>query len=132
MSLKIVVVDAGLLPRDVEFPPLDMPRYGWEEYPGLDVEGMEERCWRADVVVSLSAAISGDLLKKMHRLGLLITAGEACGRLDQDAATAQGVELLAFPDVDCRDPGDAQDLCNRIVQAIEHYVSGGETGKVRA
>ncbi len=132
MSLKIVVVDAGRLPRDVEFPPLDIPKYGWEEYPGLDAEGMAERCWRADVVVSFGEAISGDLLKKMHRLGLLITVGEACGRLDQAAAVAQGVELLAFPDSDCTDPDDAQDVCNRIVAAIEHYVSGGEAGREQA
>ena len=50
MSIKIVVVDAGLLPPGVEFPPLKIPKYGWEEYLGLDAEGMAERCWRADVI----------------------------------------------------------------------------------
>ena len=75
MCIKIVVVDAGLLPPSVEFPPLEIPKYGWEEYPGLDEEGM--------------------------------------------------VELLAFPDAYCVDPRDAQDLCNRITQAIDHYVARG-------
>jgi len=123
MSIKIVVVDAGLLPSNAEFPPLALPKYGWEEYPGLDAEGIAERCWRADIVVALSASISSELLEKMHRLSLLITVGEACRRLDQTAACARGVELLAFPDVDCRDPKDAQDVCERIALAIDHYVA---------
>lgn len=129
MSIKIVVVDAGLLPPGVEFPPLEVPKYGWEEYPGLDAEGMAERCWRADVVVVFSAAISGKLLKKMKRLSLLITAGEACRQLDQVAACEQGVELLAFPDTYCIDQSDAQDLCNRITRAIDHYVASGATNR---
>lgn len=129
MSIKIVVVDAGGLPSGVEFPPLDVPKYGWEEYPGLDVEGMAERCWRADIVVVFSSAISSGLLKKMHRLSLLIAAGDACGRLDQAAACEQGVELLAFPDTDCTDPRDAQDVCNRIARAIDHYVARDTTDR---
>lgn len=64
MSIKIVVVDAGRLPSGAEFPPLEVPKYGWEEYLGLDVEGMAERCWRADIVVVLSSATSSELLKK--------------------------------------------------------------------
>lgn len=123
MSIKIVVIDAGQLAEGVEFPPLNIAKYGWEEYPGLDAEGIEERCWRADVVVALSSAITSELLKKMHRLSLLVTAGEACHQLDQAAALEQGVELLAFPDADCSNTEDAQDLCHRIVQAIEHYVA---------
>ena len=132
MSVKIVVVDAGQLARGVEFPPLEIPRYGWEEYPGLDADGIEERCWRADVVVALSSAISRELLEKMHRLSLLVTAGEACRRLDQSAALARGVELLAFPDADCSNTSDAQDLCKRIVQAIEHYIATGNAQEVSA
>ncbi|TCK17195.1 hypothetical protein DFR30_0416 [Thiogranum longum] len=125
MSIEIVVVDAGQLAKGVEFPPLKIPKYSWEEYPGLDAEGIEERCWRTDVVVVMASAISGELLKKMHRLSLLITVGEACHRLDQAAALEQGVELLAFLDADGSNEEDAQDLCDRIVQAIEHYVANG-------
>lgn len=128
MSIKIVVVDAGQLPTGVEFPPLDIPKYGWEEYPGLDEEGLAERCWRADVVVTLSAAIPAESLKKMHRLALLITAGEACSRFDEAAACEQGVELLAFPDANIGDRGEAQDLCDRISQAVDHYVARDTTG----
>lgn len=131
MSLKVVVVDAGLLPPGVEFPPLEIPKYGWEEYPGLDAEGMAERCWRADVVVVLSAAIPAELLKKMHRLALLVTVGESCGRFDQAAACEQGVELLAFPDANYSNLCDAQDLCNRIAQAVDHYVACDNTDRTK-
>lgn len=63
----------------------------------------------------------------MHRLSLLIAVGDACGRLDQAAACERGVELLAFPVADCTDPRDAQDVCNSIARAIDHYVARGAT-----
>jgi lactate dehydrogenase-like 2-hydroxyacid dehydrogenase len=126
MALKIVVVDSGRLAAGVEFPPLDIDKYGWEQYPDLSGEDLAERCWRADIVVSLGAAITREVLEKMPRLRLLITAGDACGLLDQETAQARGVELLAFPEAGCRDRAEAQDLCNRVSDAINHYIRSFE------
>ncbi|VAW78534.1 hypothetical protein MNBD_GAMMA15-593 [hydrothermal vent metagenome] len=81
MSIKIVMVDAGQLPSGAEFPPLEIPKYGWEEY--------------------------------LER--------------DQAATRGQGVELLAFPDADFSNLGGAQDLCNRISQAVDHYIARDKT-----
>ena len=70
MTVKVVVVDAAQLPAGVEFPPLEAEKYGWEQYPGLDGNDIAERCWRADIVVTLGAAIDSASLEKMHKLGL--------------------------------------------------------------
>ena len=126
MAIKVVVVDSGRLPAGVDFPPLDAPKYGWEQYPELNEEDLSERCWRADIVVSFAKAISRTNMEKMPRLKLLVTAGEASRRLDERAARNQGIELLAFPDAQINTAADAQDLCNRVSGAINHYIRNFE------
>ena len=54
-------------------------------------------------------------MEKLPRLRLLIAVGDA-------AARDQGVELLVFPEAFGSDAAAAQDLCNRITQAIGHYL----------
>jgi phosphoglycerate dehydrogenase-like enzyme len=122
MAVKIVVLDSGCLPAGVDFPPLQVDKYGWEQFPQLDADDIVDRCWRADIVVTLGTPIDGVALEKMPRLGLLICAGEACSGVDQAAAFAGGIELLAFPDAQYASIASAQDLCERVSAAIDHYV----------
>ena len=126
MTIKVVVLDAAQLPAGVEFPPLETAQYGWEQYPGLAGDEIAERCWRADIVVSLSTAIDRTNLEKMQRLKLLVCAAQSCQQLDQGAARQQGVELLAFPEARFGRADEAQDLCQRISQAIDHYIRNFE------
>ncbi len=123
MAIKVVVLDAATLPPGVDFPPLDLDKYGWEQYPRLAEEEIAQRCWRADIVITLTTPVSASLLKEMAKIGLLICAGEACGGVDQQAARAQGVELLAFAQSDFSTVAGAQDFCDRVVAAIDHYVA---------
>ena len=122
MSIKIVVLDAARLPAGVDFPPLAAEKYGWEQYPQLAEDDIAERCWRADIVVTLGSAIEAASLEKMIKLGLLICAGDACGRVDQVAATGRGIEILAFPDAPLDSVAGAQTLCQRISAAIDYYI----------
>lgn len=122
MAVKVVVTDAARLPAGVEFPPLERDSYSWEEYPDLGAADVAERCRNADVVVTLGAPMTSELLEKTTKLGLLICVGEACARMDQSAAASRGVELLAFADADLSDFAAAQDLCDRVSAAIDHYL----------
>ncbi len=130
MTIHVVVVDSANLPESVEFPPLETVKYSWEQYLQLDDADIAVRCWRADILVVLSSAINRESLEKMPRIKLLITAGEACRQLDQAAAQEQGVELLAFPEAKYSEPDEAQDMCNRISKAIDHYIRNFENNGV--
>ena len=66
--------------------------------------------------------VDGAIMEKMPRLRLLIAVGDAAAQLDHAAARDQGVELLVFPQALGSDAVAAQDLCNRITQAIDHYL----------
>lgn len=122
MTIKIVVLGSERLPTGVEFPPLQLKKYGWEQYPRLTGDDIAERCWRADIVVTLGTEVDRSSLEKMLRIGLLIGAGEVCSQLDQAALTDRGVEVLVFPDAELDSPAGAQDLCNRVSAAIDHYL----------
>lgn len=58
----------------------------------------------------------------MAKIGLLICVGDACGGLDQAMAVDRGVELLAFPEAAPAGTASAQDLCNRVSAAVNHYL----------
>jgi phosphoglycerate dehydrogenase-like enzyme len=122
MAIKVVVLDGGRLPAGVDFPPLQVEKYGWEQYPQLSSDDIAERCWRADIVVTLGTPVNRVVLEKLTRVALLICAGEACSQVDHTVATARGVELLVFPDADLLSNAGAQDLCNRVSAAINHYI----------
>ena len=124
MAVKIVVADSAQLPLGTEFPPLEAMKYGWEEYPSLPAGELPDRCWRAEIVVLLSSdrRIDRAMMEKLPRLRLLIAIGDAAAQLDQAAARDQGVELLVFPEAIGSNAAAAQDLCNRITQAIDHYL----------
>jgi hypothetical protein len=122
MAIKVVVLDSGRLPAGVDFPPLRVDKYGWEQYPQLNGDDIVDRCWRADIVVTLGTPIDDLSLEKMHRVGLLICVGEACSRVDQTVVLTRGIELLAFPDAQYSSIATAQDLCDRVSAAIDHYL----------
>jgi phosphoglycerate dehydrogenase-like enzyme len=124
MAEKIVVVGSAQLPSGTEFPPLEAMKYGWEEYPSLRPGELADRCWRAEIVLLLSSdrRVDRAIMEKLPRLRLLMAVGDAVAQLDQAAARDQGVELAVFPEALGRDAVAAQDLCNRISQAIDHYL----------
>jgi hypothetical protein len=64
MAIKVVVVDAAQLPPGVEFLPLEARKFGWEQYPDSSHDELAERCWKADVLVSLATPIKRKLLEK--------------------------------------------------------------------
>ena len=41
-------------------------------------------------------------------------------------AAKYGVELLTFPSAQCKESAEAEDLCSRISQAIDHYLRSFE------
>ncbi len=122
MAIKVVVLDTARLPLSVEFPPLALGKYDWEHYPQLRGDEIAERCGRADIVITLGTPIDASMLKKMTKIGLLICAGQACAGVDQSAARTRGAELLAFAESDLTTAAGAQDFCDRVVAAIDHYV----------
>jgi hypothetical protein len=122
MTVKVVVLDAGRLPAGVDFPPLKAAKYGWEQYPALTGADIVDRCWRADILVSLGTPIHGATLAELHRLKLVIGCADSLAAVNRGTDSPGGVEFLTFPEPVEGTPEAAQDLCNRVSQAIDHYL----------
>ena len=90
-----------------------------------------ERCWRAQIVVRLTPGLTVDraMLEAMRRLRVLIEVGDAGACLDEGAARDRSVELLSVAGALASGPVDAQDLCTRIVRAIDYYLGSLERGE---
>jgi hypothetical protein len=110
------------LPHGVEFPPLKAAKFGWEEYPLLDADGIAERCWRTDVVIALDRVFDARLLERMHKLGLLVLVGNAC-KGGEASAVPSHISVRRYPDVDIHDAVAAQACCEAIVAVIDDHVA---------
>ncbi len=95
MAIKIVVVDRACLPEGVEYRPLDIERFGWEEYGALAGAELAERRRRADILVTHHTPLPATLLDACPKLGLVVLAGGAAARVGSDVLNARGVVLCA-------------------------------------
>ncbi len=125
--MNIVVPDSQLLPSGVEFPPLAANKFGWQQFLGLDREDLKERCWRSHCVVTLNTPLDAELINSMAKLELLIIANADASLVDVQAAETNNVSVCQVPDLDSaqfdlNNPQQAQQLCNTVVNMIDHYM----------
>jgi len=91
--MHVVVVDAGAIAGEANFPQLNLKKFGWSQYPSIDAEEMDERCWRSDVIVSASTTIDQALIDKAFKLKLIVTMGEPFDHIDLAATNARGITV---------------------------------------
>lgn len=122
--MNIVVVDSAHLASEAEFPMLDWPKYGWQQFPALSGEELAERCWRADVIISADTPIDQSVIDKAFKLALIAVAGESVSHIDLAAATARGIAVCHVPG---RDPGNSQHtaaICSQTIDNIAAFLRG--------
>lgn len=124
--MNVIVPDGHLLPEDIEFPPLAAVKFSWLQFLGLNREEMEDRCWRMHCVVTLNTPLDAALLNTMGNLELLIVANHDLSLVDLQAAEKNNVTVCQVPDLnpsqfDIKNRDQAQQLCNTIVNLIDHY-----------
>lgn len=120
--MNIVVLDAQHLPSGVDFPPLQAAKYGWEQYPCLDQEGITERCWRANILISLQTPLSNELLDRLTRVVMVISPDDS--KIVMDDAYL-GRRNIVWQRIDNRLPGttaQANVFCERVVQIIDQFI----------
>lgn len=122
--MKVVVVDYERLAGAPEFPLLEVDRFGWEQYVGLEPAEAVERCWRADVVVTVATPLGERELAAMHKLLLVAVAGPVRGLVDLAAAQRRGVSVCHVPALDPGVVDDSQNICDEVIKNIAAFVRG--------
>lgn len=118
--MNIVVIDAAALPQGVDFPLLNWNKYGWEQYLALPGRDLVERCWRADIVVSLTTDISAEALAGWHKLALLVVPENGSVNVDR-AAMREDIEIAEVPG-SLEGIENAEQYCQGVVAAIQRFL----------
>ncbi|MDQ7015925.1 MAG: hypothetical protein Q9N68_06055 [Gammaproteobacteria bacterium] len=119
--LKVIVIDSHHLPRDADFPPLDLYKYGWEQYVDLDRQGMIDQAFRMEVVVSVATEIDAAMLTEMQRVRLLVVGDRDKVTFPKELAAERGIVVC--------DTGDktlsagAEPFCSEVVAVIEAFLA---------
>ncbi len=120
--MNIVLVDSAQLEGTPEFPPVDLPKFAWLEYVDLPAEEIEERCWRADVIVSTNTHISAAVIKETYKLKLIVAAGDKSDHIDMAAAKERGVIVCNVPGLTADNVNDSQTIANQVVDNIHAWL----------
>lgn len=120
--MNIVMVDSGQLTGDVDFPEVNIVKYGWLQFVELDENEVEERCWRADVVISANTPITAQIIKEAYKLQLIIAAGDSTDHIDKDAADARDIKILNVPGLTADNAESTQAICNQVVEHINKWL----------
>ncbi len=120
--MNVVVVDSAHLAGEVDFPMIDLPKFGWQQYPGLKPEEIAERCWRADIIVTVTTPIDQAVIDKAFKLKLIAVAGNDGDLIDKAAAEARGIKVTTVSDLRPDDAASSQAICDRVVENINRFI----------
>ncbi len=123
--MNVVVIDAGRLGEEAEFPPLEAAKFGWVQYPETAPEELPERCWRSHVIVTATTPIGAAQMAGLHNLGLIAIAGPGRELVDLEAARARGIGV-------CEVPGESETgwICAQVVANIDAFARGERRNRI--
>ena len=120
--MNIVLVDSGQLAGMPEFPPVNLPKFAWLEYVNLPAEEIEERCWRADVIVSTNTQINAAVIKDSYKLKLIIAAGDSTEHIDKAAAKERGILICNVPGLTANNVKDSQTIADQVINNVHAWL----------
>jgi len=120
--MNIVAIDHDQLAGEADYPMLSLDKYGWQQFLRLDQDEVEERCWRADVVISSNTPVDTGVIDKSFKLKLIIAAGDDYRHIDLEAARARQIQVSHTPGLDPKNPNHSQLICDQIIEIIEAFL----------
>ena len=120
--MNIVMLDSKQLAGDADFPEVNLDKYGWQQFLSLDNDEIEERCWRADIVISTNTSVTAEVINKAFKLKLIIAAGDSTAHIDQAAADARNITVLNVPGITGDSPENTQIICQQVINNIHNWL----------
>ena len=109
---------------------LDLPKFGWQQYPEADTSEVPELCWRADIIISVSTPIDRKVIGKTFKLKLIAVAGEAYDHVDLEAARERGIKVCNVPGGNPEDGAMTETICAQTFENINTFLKGEERNLV--
>lgn len=128
--MNIVVVDTAQFAGEADFPMLDIPKYGWQQFPALAGAELTERCWRSDVIVTVQAPINRAVIDKAFKVALIVAAGDDYSHIDRAAAAERGITVCNIPGTNPADAAQTARICQQVIDTIGAYLRGNPVNVV--
>ena len=116
------MLDSGQLSGEVDFPEVELDKFGWQQFVSLDDSEVEERCWRADIIISTNTPVTARVIDEAYKLRLIIAAGDDTGHIDCAAAKARNIKVMNVAGITGNDPHSTETICNKVVEQINHWL----------
>jgi len=120
--MNIVMLDSGQLTGDVDFPEVNLDKYGWSQFVALEGSEIEERCWRADIIISTNTPVTAKVIDGAFKLKLIIAAGDSTEHIDHEAAKSRGILVTNVPGLTGDEPKQTEAICNQVVEQINDWL----------
>jgi len=120
--MHIVVIDSGKLAGDVDFPMLDLNKYGWQQYLQLEGTDVIDLCWRADIIISVGTPVTREVINKALKLQLIVAAGDDTSHIDIDATRERDIDICNTPGLNPGDIAHSQTICNQVINNINAWL----------
>lgn len=120
--MNIVMLDSAQLTGDADFPEVNLDKYGWQQFLSLAEDEVEERCWRADIIISTNTPVTAEIIEKAFKLKLIIAAGDSVQHIDHDAASARGIRVYNVSGITGDQPQNTQLICEQVVAHINQWI----------
>jgi len=120
--MNIVMLDSGQLTGEVDFPEVDLDKFGWQQFVSLDETEVEERCWRADIIISTNTPVTARVIDEAYKLRLIIAAGDNTDHIDHTAAKARDIEIMNVPGLTGNQAQHTEAICNQVVEQINRWL----------
>jgi len=121
------MLDSGQLTGEVDFPEVDLDKFGWQQFVSLDESEVEERCWRADIIISTNTPVTAKVIGEAYKLRLIIAAGETTEHIDHAAAKTRNIEVMNISGLTGDEPQHTEAICKQVVEQINHWLKNQKT-----
>jgi len=128
--MNVVLIDSGQLAGDPDFPEINLPKFGWSQFVDLPVEEIDERCWRADIIISTNTAINAQVISESYKLKLILAAGAKTDHIDIAAAKARGITVCNVPGLTADNVKDSQIIADQLIDNIHAWLNDEPTNVV--
>lgn len=120
--MNVVVLDSAHLAGEADFPMLDLPKFGWQQYTEVNPDDVPELCWRADMIVTVDTPINKEAIDKAFKLKLIVAASDSTDHIDCEAAEARGIIVCSVAGADASDAAKTAAICEEAVALMNRYI----------
>jgi len=116
------MLDSGQLTGEADFPEVNLDKFGWQQYVSLNETEVEERCWRADIIISTNTPVTAKVSHEAFKLKLMIAAVNSTQHIEHAAAITRGIQVMNIEGLIGNNAQHTKLICTHVVEKINQWL----------